>query len=65
MFAGHFDDHADAPVQCGAHCLIDHDQGFTRSHWTSPSGDYSHRIAPALPPWSSMAATQHAHKKNF
>ena len=23
------------------------DQGFTRSHWTPPSGDYSLRIAPA------------------
>jgi hypothetical protein len=26
---------------------MQHDQGFTRSHWTPPSGDYSLRIAPA------------------
>jgi hypothetical protein len=27
--------------------LMQHDQGFTRSHWTPPSGDYSLCIAPA------------------
>ena len=63
MFAGHFDDHADALVRCGAHRLIEHYQGFMRSHWTSPLGDYSHRIAPSRPPWSSMAATQQTQKK--
>jgi Na+/melibiose symporter-like transporter len=26
---------------------MQHDQGFTRSHWTPPSGDYSLRIAQA------------------
>jgi hypothetical protein len=26
---------------------MQHDQGFTRSHWTPPTGDYSLRIAPA------------------
>ena len=31
-FAGHFEDHADAPVRFGAHCPIEHNQGFTRSH---------------------------------
>ena len=31
-FAGDFDDHADVPLQFGAHCPIEHDQGFTRSH---------------------------------
>ena len=56
--AGHFDDHADAPVQCGAHCPMDHNKGFTRSHWTLPLGDYLHRITPARPPWSLTAATQ-------
>jgi len=44
-FAGHFDDHADAPVGCGTHCPIEHNQGFTWSHWTLPSGNYSHRTA--------------------
>jgi hypothetical protein len=45
--AGHFDDHSDALKPYGAHHLMQHDQGFTRSHWTSPSGDYSLRIPPA------------------
>ena len=31
-FAGNFEDHADAPVQFGAHRLIANTQGFTRSH---------------------------------
>ena len=31
-FAGNFDDHADALLRFGAYCLIDHNQGFTRSH---------------------------------
>ena len=31
-FAGNFDDHADAPLRLGAHRLIEHNQGFTRSH---------------------------------
>jgi hypothetical protein len=26
---------------------MEHNQGFTRSHWTLPSGEYTHRIAPA------------------
>ena len=46
-FAGHLDGHDDAPVQCQAHCLMEHIQGFTRSHWTPPSGDYLPHIAPA------------------
>ncbi len=28
---GDFDCHTDAAVQCGAHCPIEHVQGFTRS----------------------------------
>ncbi len=31
-FAGNFKDHADAPLQFGAHCRIEHNQGFTQSH---------------------------------
>jgi hypothetical protein len=30
--AGNFDCHGDAAVQRGAHCLIEHVQGFTWSH---------------------------------
>ena len=43
--ASHFDGHGGAPMQYGAHPPMQHDQGFTRSHWTLPSGDYSLRIA--------------------
>ena len=31
-FTGNFEDHEDAPVQFGAHCPIEHNQGFTWSH---------------------------------
>ncbi len=31
-FAGNFEDHADAPVQFGAHLPIEDNQGFTQSH---------------------------------
>jgi hypothetical protein len=64
-FDGHFNDHADALVQCGADRLIEHNLGFTQSPWTLPSGNYLHCIAPARPPWSSMAATQQTQQKNF
>ena len=47
MFGGDFEDQADSPLQFGAHRLIEHNQGFRRSHWKSLSGDYLHRIAPA------------------
>jgi hypothetical protein len=30
---GHFDGHADAMVQCTMHHLMQHVQGYTRSHW--------------------------------
>ena len=41
------------PLLCGPFCWpwwcapMQHDQGFTGSHWTPPLGDYSLRIAPA------------------
>jgi hypothetical protein len=38
QIAGDFDGHADAAVQCGAHCPIAHIQGFSRSHWMPLSG---------------------------
>jgi hypothetical protein len=37
--AGNFDHHGDALVQSGAHCLMKHIKGFTRSHWMLPSGN--------------------------
>ncbi len=39
-FAGHFDGHGDAPVHYRAHCPMEEVQGFTRSHWMPPSGEY-------------------------
>jgi len=57
-FSGHFDDHVDALVQCGAHCPIEHNQGFMRSHWTLPLGNYLQSITPESPPWSSTVVTQ-------
>jgi hypothetical protein len=44
-----FDDHADAAVLVllGAHRLMKHIQGFTRSHCLPPSGECLHRIAAA------------------
>ena len=42
---GHFDGHGGAPMRYGAHRLMQHDQGFTRSHSMPPSGDYLLRIA--------------------
>jgi hypothetical protein len=45
--AGDFDNHADAVVQCGAHCPMEHITGFTRSHWMLPSGKCLCCIAPA------------------
>jgi hypothetical protein len=39
-FAGHFDGHGNAPVRNRAHCLMEEVQGFTRSHWMLPLGEY-------------------------
>ncbi len=44
--AGDFNCHADAAVQPGAHCLMEHVQGFIWSHWMPPLGDCLRRIAP-------------------
>jgi hypothetical protein len=45
--ASRFDGHGGAPEQYRWHCLMQHVQGYSRSHWTPPSGDYLVRIAPA------------------
>jgi hypothetical protein len=44
---GRFDGHGNTPVQYEAHHLMQHVQGYSRSHWTPASGDYLPRIAPA------------------
>jgi hypothetical protein len=38
--AGHFNGHGGAPVQYRAYHPMEEVQGFTRSHWTPPSGNY-------------------------
>jgi hypothetical protein len=45
--AVNFNCHADAAVQHRAHRLIEHIQGFTRSHWMPPLGECLRRIVPA------------------
>ena len=47
QIAGDFDCHADAAVQHGAHCPMEHIQGFTGSHWMPPLGKCLCNIAPA------------------
>ena len=46
QIAGNFDCHGNAAVRCGAHRLMEHIQGFTRSHWIPPSVKCLCRIAP-------------------
>jgi hypothetical protein len=41
----HFKSLADALVLCSVHRLMQHVQGYPRSHWTLPLGNYSLRIA--------------------
>jgi hypothetical protein len=45
--AGHFDGHTDALKQYRVHSPMQHDQGYTKSHWTPPLGNYLLRITPA------------------
>jgi hypothetical protein len=44
---GYFDGHGGAPEQYRQHCPMQYVQGYTRSHWTPPLGNYLLRIAPA------------------
>jgi hypothetical protein len=39
-FAGHFNGRSGAPVKYRAYLPMEEVQGFTRSHWTLPSGKY-------------------------
>ncbi len=47
LSAGRFDGHGGPPVQYEAHRPMQHVQGYTRSHWMPPLGNYLLRIAPA------------------
>jgi hypothetical protein len=44
---GRFDGHGGLPVRYKAHCLMQHVQGYSGSHWMLASGNYLLRIAPA------------------
>jgi hypothetical protein len=44
---GHFDGHCGALRQYRWHPPMQHVQGYLRSHWMLPSGDYLLRSAPA------------------
>jgi hypothetical protein len=46
-FAGRFDSPADALWQCQVHRPMEEVQGFGRSHWKPPLGNYLLCIAPA------------------
>jgi hypothetical protein len=64
--AGYFDHHADAAVQCGAHCPMEHIPGFTRSRWMPPLGKCLRRIAPAAAMVDEyVEKTQNTNKKLF
>ncbi len=45
--AGRFDGHGGAPERYRRHRPMWYVQGYSGSHWTPASGDYSLRIAPA------------------
>jgi hypothetical protein len=45
QIAGNFDCHADAVVQRGVHCPMEHIQAFPRSNWMPPLGECLRRIA--------------------
>jgi hypothetical protein len=47
LSAGRFDCHGGAPKQYRWHCLMQHVQGYSGSHWMLPLGNYLLRIAPA------------------
>ena len=64
--ACHFDDHEDAAVQCGAHCLVAHIRGFTTNHRMPPLGKCLHHIAPAAAMVNKFAAnTKHLQNTTF
>jgi hypothetical protein len=44
---GRFDGHGGPPVQYEAHCLMQHVEGYSGSHWMPALGNYLLYIAPA------------------
>jgi hypothetical protein len=58
---GCFDGHGGALKQYRWHRPMRHVQGYSGSHWTPPSGNYSLRIAPA----AAKATANKMTKKNL
>jgi hypothetical protein len=59
--AGRFDGHRSAPEQYRWHRPMRHVQGYSKSHWTPASGDYSLRIAPAAARATGIQTTINKH----
>jgi hypothetical protein len=57
--ASHWNGHGGLPVQYEVHCPMQHDQGYSRSHWMTQLGNYSLSIAPAA---ARATATKHQQK---
>jgi hypothetical protein len=55
----------DVAVQCGAHCPMEHIQGFTRSHLMLPSDECLRRIAPAAVMVNKFVETNKTLTKNY
>jgi hypothetical protein len=62
---GDFDHHADAAVQWGAHCPMEHIPGFSRSHWMPPLVKCLCRIAPVAAVNEYIENTQNTNKNYF
>ncbi len=54
---GHFDGQGGVPGQYIWHCPMCHVQGYLRSHWMPPLGDYLLRIAPVATRATSKQTT--------
>ncbi len=63
--AGHFDGHGSAPEQYRQHRPMRHVQGYSRSHWMPPSGNYSLHIAPAAARATGKKNNQQMHLKRW
>jgi hypothetical protein len=60
--AAHFDGLMDVLVLCGVHPPMQHVQGYSGSHLTLPSGDYSLRIALAAAGVKANKTTMNMHQ---
>jgi hypothetical protein len=59
---GHFNDHGSLPVQCAAHCPMQHDQGFFRKPLVTAIGRL---LAPYCPSGRQGNSKQNDDKKMY